>query len=76
MATGDTLQTIAHSAYGDSSLWYRIADANGLSGNADLRVGQTLSIPNRVGTVHNYGAHARVTCKGHMQGSAHAKVRS
>ena len=56
VATGDTLQTIAQGAYGDSSLWYRIADANGLSGNADLRVGQTLSIPNRVGSVHNYGA--------------------
>lgn len=35
-------------AYGDSSLWYLIAEANGLSGNSDLRVGQTLSIPNRV----------------------------
>ncbi len=35
-------------AYGDSSLWYLIAEANGLSGNNDLRVGQTLSIHNRV----------------------------
>ena len=60
VATGDTLQTIAQGAYGDSSLWYRIADANGLASNADLRVGQTLSIPNRVGTVHNYGANSAV----------------
>ncbi len=60
VATGDTLQTIAQGAYGDSSLWYRIADANGLSGNSDLRVGQTLSIPNRVGTLHNYGANSAV----------------
>lgn len=51
--TGDTLQTIAQSAFGDSALWYRIAEANGLSSNNDLRVGQTLNIPNLAGTVHN-----------------------
>ncbi len=51
--TGDTLQSIAQGAYGDSRLWYRIADANGLASNGDLRVGQTLTIPNSVGTVHN-----------------------
>jgi nucleoid-associated protein YgaU len=27
VANGDTLQSIAQGAYGDSSLWYRIADA-------------------------------------------------
>lgn len=42
---GDSLQSIAQSAYGDSKLWYRIADANGLGGDADLRVGQALTIP-------------------------------
>lgn len=51
--TGDTLQSIAQSAYGDSKLWYRIAEANGLGSSTDLKVGQTLNIPNRVGTVHN-----------------------
>ncbi|MGC7412467.1 LysM peptidoglycan-binding domain-containing protein [Pandoraea pneumonica] len=51
--SGDTLESIAHSAFGDSKLWYLIAEANGLSGNADLRVGQTLTIPNRVSTIHN-----------------------
>lgn len=50
---GDTLQSIARSAYGDSGLWYRIAEANGLSSDRDLRVGQTLNIPNKVGGVHN-----------------------
>ena len=50
---GDTLQSVAQGAYGDSQLWYTIAEANGLSGNSDLRVGQTLTIPNRVGTVHD-----------------------
>ncbi|MBL0393036.1 LysM peptidoglycan-binding domain-containing protein [Ramlibacter monticola] len=51
--TGDTLQTIAQGAYGDSSLWYRIAEANGLASNSDLRVGQTLNVPNRVSAISN-----------------------
>ncbi|HEY8356841.1 MAG TPA: LysM peptidoglycan-binding domain-containing protein [Ramlibacter sp.] len=51
--SGDTLQGIAQSAYGDSSLWYRIADANGFSSSSELRAGQTISIPNRVGTISN-----------------------
>jgi YD repeat-containing protein len=50
---GDSLQGIARSAYGDSKLWYRIAEANGLAGDHDLRVGQTLAIPAGVGTAHN-----------------------
>lgn len=51
--SGDTLQSIAQAAYGDSALWYQIAQANGLTGNADLRVGQILNIPTRVGGTHN-----------------------
>ncbi|MGD7114947.1 LysM peptidoglycan-binding domain-containing protein [Ralstonia pseudosolanacearum] len=51
--SGDTLQSIAQAAYGDSQLWYQIAQANGLSGNADLRVGQIINIPTRVGGTHN-----------------------
>ncbi|HEX7888956.1 MAG TPA: LysM peptidoglycan-binding domain-containing protein [Ramlibacter sp.] len=50
---GDTLQSIAQSAYGDSALWYRIAEANGVMTSTDLKVGQTLNIPNRVSTIHN-----------------------
>jgi YD repeat-containing protein len=50
---GDTLQAISRGAYGDSALWYLIAQANGLSSNGDVRVGQVLNIPNRVGTIHN-----------------------
>lgn len=56
---GDTLQVIAQGAYGDASLWYIIADANGLAGNEGLRVGQTLTIPNRVGTSHNNSSNYR-----------------
>jgi YD repeat-containing protein len=44
---GETLKTIARNVLGDSSLWWRIADANGLavSGDGELTAGQTLSIP-------------------------------
>ena len=50
---GDTLQSIAQSSYGDGALWYRIAEANGLASSKDLKVGQTLNIPNRVSTISN-----------------------
>ena len=44
---GETLKTIARNVLGDSSLWWRIAEANGLavSGDGELQAGQTLSIP-------------------------------
>jgi len=53
--SGDTLRSIARSAYGDSALWYQIADANGLASDSGLRVGQTLNIPNKAAGVHNDG---------------------
>ncbi|MCG8669523.1 MAG: LysM peptidoglycan-binding domain-containing protein, partial [Pseudomonadales bacterium] len=53
VAEGDTLQSIALSVYGDETRWYLIADANGLSANSDLKIGQTLKIPNSVTNIHN-----------------------
>ena len=43
---GETLKTIARNVLGDSSLWWRIAEANGLtvSSDGELQAGQTLSI--------------------------------
>jgi hypothetical protein len=32
-------------SYGDSRLWYVVAEANGLTGNQDLKAGQVLRIP-------------------------------
>jgi YD repeat-containing protein len=49
---GDTLSSIAAQLWGDASLWYKLAEANGLSGDTTLTVGQTLSTPagvNRTG---------------------------
>jgi hypothetical protein len=60
---GDSLQRIAQSLYGDSSLWYKIAEANGLSAAAALVEGQTLVLPtgvlnakNNAGTFKPYNA--------------------
>lgn len=50
---GDTLQSIARLIYGDSSLWYRLADANGLAGDVPLTAGQVLNAPAQPGSVHN-----------------------
>jgi YD repeat-containing protein len=49
----ETLQGIAQAIWGDSKLWYLIADANGLGSDTPLKVGDILRIPSRVNTVHN-----------------------
>lgn len=52
---GDTLNSVAQVVFGDASLWYLLADANGLTTGPSgaLTVGQTLTIPNRVSNLHN-----------------------
>ncbi|WP_141753345.1 DUF4214 domain-containing protein, partial [Duganella sp. HH101] len=51
--TGETLQTIAQAVWGDSKLWYLIAEANGIDGTTKLDSGRILRIPTRVNTLHN-----------------------
>ncbi|MES2445477.1 MAG: phage tail tip lysozyme, partial [Pseudomonadota bacterium] len=46
--SGDTLQGIAQNVWGDSSLWYKLAEANGLSGGGSLAEGSTLILPGGV----------------------------
>ncbi|WP_284361852.1 LysM peptidoglycan-binding domain-containing protein, partial [Candidatus Phycosocius spiralis] len=48
---GDSLQSIAQNLWGDSGLWYKLAEANGLSGTSALIEGQTLRLP--AGVVRN-----------------------
>ncbi|MDU9030472.1 LysM peptidoglycan-binding domain-containing protein [Pseudomonas mediterranea] len=50
---GDTLESIAQAVWGDSGMWYLIADANGLTSSAALVPGSTVRIPNVVGSTHN-----------------------
>ncbi len=42
---GDSLSVIAQKYYGRASMWNKIAEANGLTQNSQLKVGQTLIIP-------------------------------
>ncbi|MFZ6747275.1 LysM peptidoglycan-binding domain-containing protein, partial [Undibacterium sp. JH2W] len=48
--SGDTLQGIASAVYGTSSLWYLIADANGLTAESSLTEGNVITIPNTAQT--------------------------
>lgn len=50
---GETLQSIAQAVWGDQSLWYLIADANGLTASDELVAGQILTIPNKVHNIRN-----------------------
>lgn len=56
---GDTLNSIATAMWGDASLWYLIADANGLSGPGAIAAGMRLVIPNKVANLHNNNATFR-----------------
>jgi len=58
--SGDTLSSIAQAVWGDSSLWYEIADVNGLDGTETLIAGQNLVIPNKVTNIHNDSSTYRV----------------
>lgn len=45
---GDTLQSIAHAMYGDSGLWYLLAEANSIHNPFDILEfypGQLLKVP-------------------------------
>lgn len=53
VSEGDTLQSIALQVWGDDAMWYLIADANGLVADDVLTVGDTLKIPNVLGSTHN-----------------------
>ncbi len=50
---GDTLAGIAAGLWGDASLWYKLAEANGLSGASALADGMALTIPAGVGKSGN-----------------------
>ena len=74
VGAGDTLQSIARNAYGDSALWYRLAEANGLGSNNDLKVGQSLTIPNRVDSQSNSASTSKPYNPGDVTGSTTPNV--
>jgi YD repeat-containing protein len=53
---GDSLMGIAAQLWGDKSLWYLLADANGLRGTERLAPGATLTLPNVTSTNLHHSA--------------------
>lgn len=49
----ETLQSVARAVWGDSRLWFMIADANGLNDSSGLTANQILKIPPRSNTVYD-----------------------
>jgi YD repeat-containing protein len=43
--TGDTLRALAQTFYGDANLWYVLAEANALDGDATLVAGTVITVP-------------------------------
>ncbi|MGL6028762.1 MAG: hypothetical protein ACRC0M_03145, partial [Legionella sp.] len=67
LQAGDTLESVALQVYGDSSLWYLIADANGItdrtaqaSNNGSLRIGQRINTPPVATGQHNTSGSRKV----------------
>ena len=42
---GETLSSVAANLWGDSSLWYKLADANGYASDVTLIAGQIINVP-------------------------------
>ncbi|MFJ4374674.1 LysM peptidoglycan-binding domain-containing protein [Pseudomonas japonica] len=53
VSQGDTLASIAQAVWGDSKMWYLIADANGIDPTKSLVAGDSIRIPNVVSSTHN-----------------------
>lgn len=50
---GQTLSGIAQALWGDASLWYLLAQANGLTSENSVTAGQVLTVPAQVTNFHN-----------------------
>ncbi|XZW37053.1 LysM peptidoglycan-binding domain-containing protein [Acinetobacter baumannii] len=73
---GDTLQSIALSVWGDASMWYMLADVNGLSATDKLTAGQVLTVPNKVTNIHNNNETFRPYNPGEAIGNTQPTVPS
>lgn len=76
VVAGETLRSIAQAQFGDSQYWYLIADANGLEGNAELKAGTTLIIPNQgTGAVNSKDTY-KVYNEGDIIGATSPEIRT
>jgi YD repeat-containing protein len=57
--TGETLRSVAEQLWGDAGLWYKLAEANGLSGDMALSAGRHLNVPAGVARTHHNAATLR-----------------
>ena len=79
---GDTLENIALQVYGDSSLWYLLADANGITERAarggekgsQLNIGQRLIIPPLSRGQHHTNSTHRVLTSDDILGNISATI--
>uniref|UniRef100_UPI0010560C6E LysM peptidoglycan-binding domain-containing protein n=1 Tax=Legionella rowbothamii TaxID=96229 RepID=UPI0010560C6E len=81
LKSGDSLESIALQVYGDSSLWYLIADANGISDrgavagrDSQLYIGQRLTIPPAATGQHHTQATHRILDANKMLGNTSANA--
>jgi YD repeat-containing protein len=73
---GDTLQGIALQMYGNASLWFVIAEANGLSAGATLKAGTQILIPNTVQNGTITADNHKVYSEGDIVGSTLPNLKS
>ena len=81
LQAGDTLEQIALQVYGDSSLWYLIADANGITERSaqageqggQMHVGQQIHLP-ATSLTHNSHATHKVFTRNDWEGDTSASA--
>ncbi len=73
---GDTLQGIAGQMYGNPSLWFVIAEANGLSAGETLKAGTQLIIPNSIQSGTITADNHKVYSEGEIVGSTLPNLKS
>lgn len=71
---GEDLPSIARAVWGDASMWYLIAEANGFTATPQLREGQLLVIPNKVTNFHNTSQTFKVYNPGEVMGDVSPTV--
>lgn len=81
LQVGDTLESVARQIYGDSSLWYLIADANGITNrnsvagqDGQLHIGQRLNIPAAADSQHHNSSTHKVINGNQLIGNISATI--
>ncbi len=73
---GDTLAGIAQQLWGDAGLWYKLAEANGLTAGTALAAGQSLRLPAGVlRSAHSDATLTPAACPGPDPGTTRARDR-